>query len=540
MQAGVARGDRRQTAAAVGSHVGGEAGQVQLGHQDRLGEARSINRRQAVVAGGHQHAIAREAVQRANHGHALGRAPHRHLTDHPSGRSTAVERVQVLLQLRQVGDAVVVGVGSITARADDVLSDVRQPVPVGVEQAAMTIRQHPVRDHAIATGVQRQAGQRQRRKSDRRDEGACAAGLAVTIDLRHPVGDRVVQAQRVVRIGGDDHADLAVGIGAATQLNAGGAYHVVGVGRQRGDVGAVDGGRVLVELAGVGDQVEVTLGEGLDAVERRLLALELVDDVLTHRRNVVVDTAGRCRREGCDLEASRALDRRRVAAASVGRSTDQRAELVDQRAHQRESNLLEAFFGHRDQRIDFGQCGLDRRDAQADDLDQRGVAGAALRLDATADVVQGAQDGFQTLRDLERLGHRVGVALQRVHDRDDRPLGIADNLEGGGQFGRADARLLRAVDQRLHLRDGVADLVGHRECGLDAIGHARQFGRALRGGRGQVHHDVPDVAGVDAGRRVRRRRVVRAVGAGSRGRHTVPAGRTDARALVGGHCQAVG
>ena len=85
----------------------------------------------------------------------------RHLRHHAGGHGTAVERIQALLHLGQVSDAVGVRVTAVSTGADDVFGDVGQAVAIGVEQAAQAIGQHEAGHDAHAVGVQRQAAERE-------------------------------------------------------------------------------------------------------------------------------------------------------------------------------------------------------------------------------------------------------------------------------------------------------------------------------------------------------------------------------------------
>ena len=221
MQARIASSHRGQAALCIGRHVRSEAGQIQFGQQLGLGDARGIDHGQAVVAGGRQHIGLRQAIQRSHHGHALRCALQCHLGHHARGDGAPIQRVQVLLNLGEVIQAVAVGVAAVFAGADDVFGDVGQAVTIRIQQTAGAVGQHEARDHALALCIERQAAQRQRGEGERRDLGHGAGLAAVAAHLGNAVARRVVHQQCVVGIWRQEDVHLAVAVGAAAQFHAG-------------------------------------------------------------------------------------------------------------------------------------------------------------------------------------------------------------------------------------------------------------------------------------------------------------------------------
>ena len=254
---------------------------------------------------------------------------HGHLGHHTGCHCAAVQRIQALLNFGQIGDAVVVGVPAVNARANDVFCDVGQAVTVGVEYAAMTIRQHEAGHDPHAILVQRQAAQGQRSKGQRRDLGGAARGLAVAPHLRHAVGHRVIHQQGVVSIRRQEDVHLAVTVGAATQFDIGRTDHVVSVGGQARHVGAVNFGGVLVKCVRALVERVITDGKSLQLVESGQLRRQLGNDLPADGLYVVKHRVGGDSALGrrCQGRNTAAGHRRRrwTAAAGAGSSTDESA-----------------------------------------------------------------------------------------------------------------------------------------------------------------------------------------------------------------------
>ena len=387
MQTAGTRSHGRNATHGIDGHVDAGAWQRQLSQHGGRVQPAGVDQGHAVAAGGHHRHGGRQTIQRRSHRNRFGSAAQRGNAHHTGGQHLAVERVLALLQLREVVQAVAVGVGAGERGADDALGHIGQAIVVTVRQAALAVWNHVGGNDARAVCVKRQVGDIQRGERHRWNDGVAPGLGADRTDIGHPVGCRVVHRQRVEGAGGQEDLQAPAGTSLTTDFSVARGDQVVGVGGQASHLGAEHLGRDLVQVEGLRVQLAVPHIEVLDGLQVRQLHGDFIEQRLQQRKRRIGVRIRRCR-TGQGQLPRRNRQRRADRLWLLAGNAEGRGHLINHGADQRQAHALHALLGCLDQRVHLAQLGLDQRDSCADGAGDHRGAVVAVADDATAHVVQ--------------------------------------------------------------------------------------------------------------------------------------------------------
>ena len=486
VQTRVIAGHGGQAAQGVDAHIGVVPRQGELSEHGWSGELGGIDHRKTCRAGGDKRGLTVRVIDRANHVHRLRRAVQRCRGDHANRQIQAAQGIETLLDLSEVGQAVLVGIARVLVGANGEFDVVGQAVVVAVVGGAgqeVTAHEHGALA-AGGRGVIAILDQTADRVEDREVDSAVRsqeeAPLAQPVAL-HAQGWRCGVAQVLQR-------DIVVAIAECAARGGQASAHQADAGIEL--AGVVGGQReVAVQQAGLG---RVEADGHLDGLPRRQYERRRGGDV---RERTGEDEVARKRHsgadgerlhavvaEGADLTDGTGVPNRHAAEVVVGDVDGQVAEGRD------------ALPGERDV---LGRAAA----AVADDV-QRGRSLAELGwVEADRDGhARGGRVVFVECRQIERptkARDRVADVALNGHRGNVQGLvaGVEDIDRLGDQLAPGAVDLDRAVVQR-------ADDIGRQVIVGWAVDH-REVGR--------VGRQVGLVAGV-AGAGSRVARVVEGVG----------------------------